>query len=358
LDAVTESTPVANPLPAPPDTIHNCPECTLWLPEGTLACPECQTLIYTQYLRRLGQQAAQLELEEKWAEARAMWESMLAWVPAGTKQAEGVQGRIAAIDARAAAAAKRKADWTKRLGPLAPVVLFLAKAKTFLLFAFKFKFLLSFAAFFLLYWGLFGWKFGLGFVLSIAIHEFGHYFIARRKGLKVDLPVFLPGLGAYVRWYSQGVSLETLSAIALAGPFAGLLAAGVCAGVYVLLGGHAGAQMATDLRHQTGASVWGALAHAGAWLNLINLVPVLGLDGAQATHALNRTQRGLVLATTVIFFGLLHEGVFLFIAAGMAWRMFTPSPDRPSSPTMVRFMLLLFLLGSLMWVVPAVGGGW
>jgi hypothetical protein len=92
-----------------------------------------------------------------------------------------------------------------------PVVFFLAKAKSLLFVIFKFKFLLSFFAFFGLYWAVFGWKFGLGFTLSIMIHEFGHYVAARRRGLKVDLPVFLPGLGAYVRWYNMGVNLDTLS---------------------------------------------------------------------------------------------------------------------------------------------------
>jgi Zn-dependent protease len=210
---------------------------------------------------------------------------MLQWLPPIGTHADAINGRIAAIDARSAAEAKRKADWTKRLGPLAPVALFLFKAKTFLLAALKFKFLLSFFAFFGLYWALFGWRFGLGFVLSIAIHEFGHYVAARRRGLKADLPVFLPGLGAYVRWYSQGMSLDTLSAIALAGPFAGLLAAAVCAAVYIALGGHAGEQVVNRIGPQTGSAVWGALAYSGAWLNLINLIPVFGLDGAQACNA-------------------------------------------------------------------------
>ena len=297
----------------------------------------------------------QQEQQQQWPEARATWTSMLQWLPPTGTHADAINGRIAAIDARSAAEAKRKADWTKRLGPLAPVALFLFKAKTFLLAALKFKFLLSFFAFFGLYWALFGWRFGLGFVLSIAIHEFGHYFAARRRGLKADLPVFLPGLGAYVRWYSQGMSLDTLSAIALAGPFAGLLAAAVCAAVYIALGGHAGEQVVNRIGPQTGSAVWGALAYSGAWLNLINLIPVFGLDGAQATMALNRMQRGLLLAASIAFYAFLHEGVFLFVAAGMAWRLFTgAAPEQPSTPTMVRYMLLFLLLGSLMWIVPNV----
>ncbi len=337
---------------APPIPIHNCPECSHWLPDGTLACPECATIIYAQHLRELASMASQQEQEQKWAEARQTWSSMLAWLPAGSKQADGIAGHVAAIDARAQAAEESKAKWTKRLGPLAPVMFFLAKAKSYLFLLFKFKFLLSFFAFFGLYWALFGWRFGLGFTLSIMIHELGHYVAARRRGLKVDLPVFLPGLGAYVRWYSMGVDLDTLSAIALAGPFFGLGAAVVCGAIYFAQGGQLGQQAA-----ETSSSIWAALAYTGAWLNLINMVPVLGLDGAQATHALNRMQRGLILAATLVFYAILHEGVFLFIAAGMAWRLFTGfAPEKPSTPTMVRFVLALFLLGALMFIVPETHG--
>jgi Zn-dependent protease len=351
IEATASSAPL-DPAMAPPEPIHNCPQCSHWLPEGTLACPECHTIVYSGYLRQLGAQAAQQEREQRWPEARDTWRSMLAWIPEGTTQAEGIHGRIKAIDDRGRAAEESKAKWTRRLGPLAPVVFFLAKAKSLIFVLFKFKFLLSFFAFFGLYWAMFGWKFGLGFTLSIMIHEFGHYVAARRRGLKVDLPVFLPGLGAYVRWYSMGVDLDTLSAIALAGPFFGLLTAAACAGVYFGTGGLFGPQEA-----ETTNSIWAALAYTGAWLNLINLVPVFGLDGDQATHALSRMQRGLILVATIVFYAILHEGVFLLIAAGMAWRTLTGvAPEKPSTPTMVRFMLLLFLLGALMFVVPETHG--
>ena len=343
----------------PPEPIHNCPQCSHWLAHGTLVCPDCATITYAHHLRRLAVIAQQQENEKQWPVARSTWASMLEWLPKGTSQYEGIQGHIAAIDNRTQAQAKRKADWTRRLGPLAPVLLFLAKAKTVLFAILKFKFLFSFVGFFGVYWLLFGWRFGLGFAVSILIHEMGHYLEARRLGLKVELPVFLPGFGAYVRWYNQGVSLNTLSSIALSGPAAGLMAASTCAIVFIAKGGRVGLQE-VDGAYFSGASsmtlIWGALAHAGAWVNLINLVPVLGLDGAQATYALNRVQRGLVLTTTILFYAFLREGVFLFIAAGMAWRLFTgPAPEQPSSPTMIRYMLLLFALGTIMWVVPNIG---
>jgi Zn-dependent protease len=145
-----------------------------------------------------------------------------------------------------------------------------------------------------------------------------------------------------VRWYSMGVSLDTLSGIALAGPFFGLLVAAACGGIALLL-------------HESRISggLFSALAHVSAWLNLLNLIPVFGLDGAQATYALDRTQRWLVLATSLIFFGWLQEYVFLFIALGMAWRLWAGDyAKQPSTKTMVQYVLLLFTLGLAIYSFP------
>ncbi len=326
---------------AAPQPIFNCPACSHWLPEGSLACPECATIVYGEHLRQIAMAASSEEKAAHWRQARDAWQSALAWLPRGNKQTLAVEERIEQIDQRLRSAEEKKARWTRRLGPLAPVVFFLSKAKTLLFLVFKAKFLLSFLGFFAIYWAIFGWKFGLGFTLAILLHEMGHFVAARRRGLKVDLPVFLPGLGAYVRWYSMGINLEELSSIALAGPFAGLLTALGC-GLVAL---SAGTPHTRDL--------FSALAHVTAWLNVLNLIPVLGLDGAQATYALDRTQRWLIAATALICFGLLHEWVFLFIAIGMGWRLWQGGhAEKPSTRTMVRYVLLLFLLGLVIFRFP------
>jgi Zn-dependent protease len=337
--------PVTPAIPAQleaPEPIYNCPDCSHYLPAGTLACPDCHAIIYAGHLRDIALQATSEEHERKWAEARATWVKALDWLPPGTKQAEAVQAKITALDQRSQAELDWRAKWTKRLGPFAPVLFFLAKIKSLFFLLFKLKFLLSFVAFFGIYWALFGWKFGLGFTLSILVHEMGHYLVAKSKGLRVDLPVFLPGLGAYVRWYQQGMSLESLAQIALAGPFFGLIFATICAAI------------ATFARDPYLVELFSALTHVTAWLNVLNLTPVLGLDGAQATYALDRTQRWLVLATALIFFGLLHELMFLAVAAGMAWRLWRGGyAAQPSTRTLFNFVLLLFTLGLMMLRFPA-----
>ena len=338
-----------SPEPAPPEAIHNCPSCSHWLPDGTLACPDCQTLTYALYLRDLAGSAQQFEQQGLWREARERWRSTLRWLPENTEQAVGIQQHIAQIDSRLQAEEDRKARWTKRLGPFAPILFFLLKIKSALFLVFKLKFLFGILSFFGIYWALFGWKFALGFTACIFIHEMGHYVAVKRRGLKADLPLFFPGLGAYVRWYSMGVTVEQLSAIALAGPMYGLAASLAC--LAIAWGTH--------------SQLFMVLANVGAWINFFNLLPILGLDGAQATYALGRMQRGLIALTCFIFFGLTLSGdwtgqrtqwVFLFVGLGMLWRCFTnDAPEKPHTATMVYFQALILALGFLLYLTPVAG---
>ena len=68
---------------------------------------------------------------------------------------------------------------------------------------------------------IWGWTFGLGFVLLILVHELGHYLEARRQGLHVSLPVFIPFIGAYVALRDMPFDPWRNAKIALAGPFFG-----------------------------------------------------------------------------------------------------------------------------------------
>ena len=330
-------TPANIPAPEP---VYSCPNCRHWLPEGTLACPDCATLAYGPHLNRIGAAAAAAEKEGKLNDSRALWTEALSWLPNDAAQAEQIRQHIGTLGSRQATADDRRARWTKRLGPFAPILFALAKFKSALFLLFKLKFLLGFVGFFGLYWALYGSKFALGFTLSILVHELGHYIAVRRRGLKADLPMFLPGLGAYVRWYNQGLPLPALASIALAGPLFGFFAALACVGLLLTT-------------HQP---VFQALAYTGAWVNLLNLIPVLGLDGAQATYALSRLQRGLMLAACVVLFALMHEFVFLFIGLGMLYRMFTnDAPAQDSNRTLAAYLGLLFILGAFLYIVPNPG---
>jgi Zn-dependent protease len=338
---VTTSTATGIPNePALPETIHSCPACSHWLPDGTLACPDCQALTYGWYLSQVAQSAQQLEAEQKWEQARERWGSALAWLPEDTQQAASVKQHIAQIDARLKAAEDQKARWTKRLGPFAPVALFLLKIKSGLFLLFKLKFLLSFLAFFGFYWALFGWKFAAGFMAGLAIHEMGHYIAVRRRGFKAELPMFVPGIGAYVKWYTQGATLEDLSAIALAGPLYGLTVALTFLAMWFAW-------------H---ARIFVVLAYVTAWINFVNLIAVLWLDGAQATYALSRASRALIAGTCFLFFGMAMtvlnltgentQWIFLIVGLCMVWRCFTKDePEKPSANAFLYFQALVVVLG-------------
>jgi Zn-dependent protease len=230
---------------------------------------------------------------------------------------------------------KPQHPWAKRLGPLAPLALLAVKAKTLLFALFKLKFLFSFAAFLGIYWALFGAWFGIGFAVMILLHEMGHFVEVKRRGLPVDMPVFLPGLGAYVKWQGLGVSTEARALISLAGPAAGLLAAFVAAALF----------------WQTGNPLWGALAHTGAWLNLLNLIPVWMLDGASAVQPLDSMGRISLLAISGLLFWWSGELVLLLLAVGFAWQLFRKRI--PAGGTVAVQLYFAALLAALAWLLHA-----
>ncbi len=112
---------------------------------------------------------------------------------------------------------------------------------------------------------LFGWKYAMGLVFLILIHELGHYLAARQRGLNVGLPTFIPFLGAWIELKEQPMDAETEAYVAMAGPVLGSLAAFAC---YLLF-------------TETGERMLLALAFSGFMLNLFNLIPLRPLDGGR-----------------------------------------------------------------------------
>ena len=324
---------------APP----NCVSCNALLPAGALVCKRCHTLVHAAELNQLAEAAKSLEEKNEIGPARDMWQKAAQLLPAESRQAAWVQQQIARLQAlpatEQAAPIKPASGWIGKLAPVAIIVFALTKGKT-LLALFNAKFLFSLGAFLGVYWSMYGMPFAIGFTAQVLIHELGHYIDIRRRGLPADMPLFLPGLGAFVRWQGMGVSLETRAAISLAGPLAGWLAAAVCAWVWL----------------QTGDGLWGALARTGAWLNLLNLIPVWALDGGQAFLALGKVHRVVVLAACVALLVFTGESVFLLIAFGAAYRLFTKDvPLQPSAPMAAYFIALLLAFGLLKMLIPGEG---
>jgi Zn-dependent protease len=312
------------------------------VPLGALDCPQCHSLLYSEDLVRISAKANQLEELNALPQARDEWRKALALLPHNSNQAEWIRGKIYKLELteKHAPPSPPKSEWAKRLGPFAPIAVLLAKSKVLLLALFKLKFLFSFLAFLALYWTLYGFKFGAGFVVLILVHELGHYIDIRRRGLPADMPVFLPGLGAYVRWDALGVTRQTRAAVSLAGPLAGLLGAAICAYLW----------------HRTGYGLWAVLARVSAVLNILNLTPVWILDGAKAADALSKAERFVLLALTLILWAYLGQGLFFLVAAGITCRLFTKDlPPIPNPRIAVYYAALLVGLAAIVYIIPGQG---
>ena len=328
----------------PSGLIRTCKRCSSELAPAALVCKQCHALVHADELEHLAAGARARENEGELAQAREHWLRALDLLPQESTQADWVRRHAGMLERAATAAtpAKNKNNWAAKLGPLAPVAILLAKSKV-LLSIFKLKFLISLAAFMGFYWTLYGAKFGIGFVALIFLHEMGHFIDIKRRGLPAEMPVFLPGLGAYVRWQALGISTQTRAAVSLAGPLAGAFAAGACGLLW----------------WKTGNPIWAALAHAGAWLNVLNLIPVWALDGGQAVLAMNKGERVTVLTVCLALWLLLGQGVFFLVALGAGYRLFTKDmPDHPSRAMTAYLVAVLTSLGLLLWVMPTRGLGW
>lgn len=116
-----------------------------------------------------------------------------------------------------------------------------------------------------------GWPFAAGLVLLIFVHECGHLLAAKRIGLKVGVPVFIPFLGALIALKEAPRNAWIEAQVGIAGPIFGALGALFCELVYLA----------------TGNPLFRALAYFGFWLNLFNLMPIGILDGGRVVTALS-----------------------------------------------------------------------
>jgi Zn-dependent protease len=117
---------------------------------------------------------------------------------------------------------------------------------------------------------IWGWKFAVGFVVLLFLHELGHYIQLRREGVKPSGMLFIPFLGAAIGTRSLGGSALAEARVGLAGPILGSLATAALLPIAT----------ATD------DPFWHALAFTGFFLNLFNLAPVVPLDGGRAMAAM------------------------------------------------------------------------
>nr|MDQ3624110.1 site-2 protease family protein [Verrucomicrobiota bacterium] len=209
-------------------------------------------------------------------------------------------------------------------------------------------------------WGIqLGLPYAIGLLLILGVHELGHYFMARRHGMNVTPPYFIPvpfalgTFGAFIKMKSPPENRRALFDVAIAGPLAGLAMAipalllglqdssvaltstaddGFFAGTLVrssILFGLLAKLSLGDAITYTSVLRLSPLAFAG-WLGFfltaLNLVPVGQLDGGHIARAVFGGRTGqaissigmwsILLLSLFVWPGLMMWALIIFFLAG------------------------------------------
>lgn len=348
---------------------HHC-SCGAEVSPTLKSCPACHRLVHADALKELSVEASACEADGQLRLALAAWRDALDLLPAGTTQYAQVQERVVSLSNRidsgeapgsAVRAARAdapqsehehgKSSMVKVGSILGAVGLLLFKFKAVLIFLVtKAKFLLlglgkSTTLFSMLlslgvYWSIWGWKFALGVVLSIYVHEMGHVAALRHFGIRATAPMFIPGIGAVVRLHQHPQTKREDARIGLAGPIWGMGASFASYAIYLV----------------TDQAIFAAIGQIGAWINLFNLLPVWQLDGGRGFQVLSRTQRILLCLLIGAAFYVSNEGLLLLLLIGAGAQVFSQAcEEEGDGRTLFTYATLLVVLTALTMVpVPGV----
>jgi membrane-associated protease RseP (regulator of RpoE activity) len=240
-----------------------------------------------------------------------------------------------------------------------------------------------------------GLPYSIGLLSILGIHELGHYFTARRYGMRVTPPYFIPApfalgtFGAFIQLRSPAENRRALFDVAVAGPLAGLVIA-----IPALLIGlqHSAvipeaafaypSSLATSVESSALFAVISKLALGDAleygnlvrlsplafagWLGLLvtalNLLPIGQLDGGHIARAMFGYRAGRIVSTVAmwtlllvaVFFrpGLMMWAILVFFLAG---RPIPPLDDlTPLTPARMALGVFAFLiLAAILAPLPA-----
>ncbi len=179
---------------------------------------------------------------------------------------------------------------TKKMGPVAVALAFLAGKLKWAFAVFKLVKLATLASMLLaigVYATLWGLPFALGFVALLFVHEMGHAIAMRREGIPASAPVFIPFVGAVIAMRGMPRDAWVEAVVGIGGPVLGTAGAAACLVVAFV----------------TGSPFWFALASTGFMLNLFNMIPVSPLDGGRVVGVVSRWlwAVGFVVGIAVFF---------------------------------------------------------
>ena len=184
---------------------------------------------------------------------------------------------------------------------------------------------------------IWGWKFAIGFVLLLFVHEMGHVIQLKREGVPASAPMFIPFMGAVVGMKRMPDDAGAEARVGLAGPILGTI----------------GCLIPLAIWQATGNELFQALAFTGFFLNLFNLAPVVPLDGGRAMAALSPWMWfvgfALLVAAAIAF---PNPIIFLILVFGAmeTWRRFKTRkhPDQQryyNVPTRTRVAVAVTYIG-------------
>jgi Zn-dependent protease len=284
-----------------------CTSCGTELAATLLVCPACHALVHRARLEALARAADEATASNDRARALSLWREAMELLPAGSRQRDAVAQRIDAMQQSRDDAAQPRSGWGKITGGLAALgIALVTKAKLLLIGLTKLGTIATMFVSLGFYWRMWGWQFAAAILVAIYIHEIGHVAEIRRLGMPADAPMFIPGLGAFIRLQLKVMTPSEDARIGLAGPVWGL--------------GASLAALALSLaRH---SDFWFGIAQVSAWINLFNMMPIWQLDGSRGFHALSRTQRWMAVAVIAISFALSGKRMLVLVGLVAVWRAF------------------------------------
>lgn len=137
---------------------------------------------------------------------------------------------------------------------------------------------------------------GVVLIVSIYVHEYGHYFIADKLGLKPKHPRFIPFLGAYVK-HNETFNQKEQYKVAIMGPLLGGLLGIISFYIFLIFN--------IKFFHQ--------LALFSLILNLGNLIPFAILDGGHIVKNLGFNKFQLLVTLMIIIFSIATKKYFFTI---------------------------------------------
>jgi Zn-dependent protease len=307
--------------------------------------------VHADRLRELADEAAAAKRADDPTRELVAWREALDLLPRGARQATVIGGRVAELGRVVDASGGSGGGYWKRgvagagglgllLWKLEAVALFVVtKGKALLLGATKFGTFAGVLASFGVYWAVWGWKFAAGLLVAIYVHELGHVVALRRFGIKASAPMFVPGLGAYVRLHQYPANAMEDARVGLAGPIWGTVAAVAAYAVFQVADWPS----------------FAAIARFAAWINLFNLLPIAPLDGGRGFRALSRAQRWSLVAVLGLAWLQTAEGLLGLLLVVAVVRAFGSAPAQGDRRALLQYAVLVVALSALCLVEVPLG---